>query len=280
MGTSTRSASSRATRGRTDIKRRAGPRYRQLADCLIEDIRSGRRPVGSTLPGELELMSQFGVSRHTVREALRRLDAIGLIERRRRLGTVVKASEPTETYRHSVRSLADLLQYPSDSRLVKLGVQVIELGTNTARALGCRAGGRWIQVDALRRRGRRGTPICSVEIHLRPELAAVVRDIGRSPLRVFELVERSVGRRVAHVEVDVSAHLLTPHVAALLEVPAGSPSLRIVRRYYDDAGELFEATSSEHPAHRFSFSLDLKREWLRPAEAGELVGLAKAAARQ
>ena len=47
------------------------PRYKQLAETLIADVRAGKIKVGATLPGELELVDRFGVSRHTVREALR-----------------------------------------------------------------------------------------------------------------------------------------------------------------------------------------------------------------
>lgn len=241
-----------------------GPRYRQLAERLIEEIRRGERPVGSTLPGELELMNRFGVSRHTVREALRRLEAIGLIERRRRRGTIVRATEPTESYQHTVRSLADLLQYPPDSRLEPIDTATVDLDASTARVLGCKPGGRWARLRAVRRLHGAGAPICRVDVYLLPELATVLRDVGRQPLRVFELVEQRFGRRVANVRIDVSAHSLAREAAERLGVPAGSPSLRVVRRYYDDGGRLFEVTLSEHPADRFAFSLELQREWLRP----------------
>ncbi len=49
----------------------------------------GRFPVGSTLPGDVELMELFGVSRTALREALKTLAAKGLIESKTKVGTKV-----------------------------------------------------------------------------------------------------------------------------------------------------------------------------------------------
>jgi GntR family transcriptional regulator len=242
------------------------PRYRTLADTLIREIRSGRRAVGSNLPSELELMRSFGVSRHTVREALRRLEDIGLIERRRRLGTRVRSRKPVEAYSQTVRSLADLLQYPAQCRLVLLESGPVVVAAQLARVLGCEPGSEWYRLRALRRLGRRGPAICQVDIHVLPEFAALVSDLGRSRLRVFELIEQRFGRRVANVRVDIAARPLDGSVARALDVAAGSPSLTVVRRYYDDAGTLFETALSEHAADRYSYTLDLRREWLVHAD--------------
>ena len=56
--------------------------YERVARELVEAISSGRYPLGSRLPTELELCAQFGASRNTVRAALRELQDLGLIERR------------------------------------------------------------------------------------------------------------------------------------------------------------------------------------------------------
>ncbi len=74
---------------------RGQPRYLLLAQDLIQDIDTGRYPVGSLLPTELELCEQFGVSRHTVREAVRRLREMGLVTRHQGIGTRVKAKAAT-----------------------------------------------------------------------------------------------------------------------------------------------------------------------------------------
>ena len=53
------------------------PAWRQLQADLLSRLQSGE--FGDALPGEFELAEQYGVSRHTVREALRELRAEGTI---------------------------------------------------------------------------------------------------------------------------------------------------------------------------------------------------------
>ncbi|MGH3586790.1 MAG: winged helix-turn-helix domain-containing protein, partial [Pseudonocardia sp.] len=49
------------------------PLAAQVADALLERVRSGEWPIGHRLPGETTLAAQLGVGRSTVREAVREL---------------------------------------------------------------------------------------------------------------------------------------------------------------------------------------------------------------
>ncbi|MBU2409601.1 MAG: GntR family transcriptional regulator, partial [Gammaproteobacteria bacterium] len=49
------------------------PLYASLAQALTRDIAQKRYPVGGLLPTEDAIASRYGVSRHTVRQALREL---------------------------------------------------------------------------------------------------------------------------------------------------------------------------------------------------------------
>ncbi|KPQ21740.1 MAG: GntR family transcriptional regulator, partial [Porphyrobacter sp. HL-46] len=66
------------------------PRYLQLASELREAILKGEFAGGRQFPTETVLCRKYDVSRYTIREALRRLEAEGLIQRRRGSGTTVQ----------------------------------------------------------------------------------------------------------------------------------------------------------------------------------------------
>lgn len=238
-----------------------GKRYQQVAEALIDGIRSGRVPVGGNLPGELELVASFGVSRHTVREALRRLEELGLIGRRQGVGTRVLSREPVESYVQAVRAPAALLQYPEGSRLAVRDTEPLKAGRALARLIGCKTGSHWLHVSCLRRFDDARPPVCWSDLYLVPEYEDIVPKIGRQAGLVHELIEREHGRQVVAVDVSIMARSIPARMAKELGVAADSPSLTVVRRYTDRDGTLFLASVSEHPGDRFTYSMSLERGW-------------------
>ncbi|NIP76828.1 MAG: UTRA domain-containing protein [Xanthomonadales bacterium] len=237
------------------------PRYRALAEKLLDDIRMGVLPVGERLPGELELQESHGVSRHTVREALRVLDDLGLIERRAGIGTVVVSRGAEPSFVQMVREPAELMRYPENSRLVVGNVEEITVDRGLAAVLKVPTGSQWARIRAVRTLEESGLPICWVDIYVRPEYADVARRIGRSRLPVYEIIAHDFGEVISRVEMDIRAGLVSEEAAALLKVEPGTPSLRLVRRYVGRNRRKFEVSVSEHPAERFNYTLEFRRGW-------------------
>lgn len=67
----------------------ADPMYRRIADELRQEIESGRLAPGSQLPTELEFRERFDASRNTIRDAIKALIVLGLVETRPGQGTFV-----------------------------------------------------------------------------------------------------------------------------------------------------------------------------------------------
>jgi DNA-binding FadR family transcriptional regulator len=86
------------TNRRQPPPRRATSNRRGLAASAVEDllaqIASGRLKPGDRLPPEPEAAARFGVSRPTMRQALKTLEAAGVLESRPRRGTVLARSSP------------------------------------------------------------------------------------------------------------------------------------------------------------------------------------------
>lgn len=76
----------------------ANPMYRQIAEDLREQIESGLLEPGQQLRTELELRETYSASRNTVRDAIKWLTTLGLVETRPGQGTfVVKKIDPFVT---------------------------------------------------------------------------------------------------------------------------------------------------------------------------------------
>lgn len=76
------------------VKYDSRPLYLQAEEALNRLIQDGTFRVGDRLPPEPELAQRLGISRATLREALRAFEDKGLITRRRGLGTFINAPTP------------------------------------------------------------------------------------------------------------------------------------------------------------------------------------------
>jgi GntR family transcriptional regulator len=73
----------------------SSPMYRQIAEDLRSQIEAGYPKPGQQLETELELRERFGASRNTVRDAIKLLTALGLVETKPGQGTfVVRKIDP------------------------------------------------------------------------------------------------------------------------------------------------------------------------------------------
>ena len=118
----------------------ARPRlFDEIADALLDRIRSGELKPGDRLPPERRLVEQFGASRTAVREALRALAARGLVESHVGRGTYVR--RPTS--RHLSDKLRNVFADSASPAQVRAARAWLE-GELVARAAGA---------DEVRRNG-------------------------------------------------------------------------------------------------------------------------------
>ena len=69
--------------------------YEEIADQLLDKIKSGELSPGSKLDSVQSLAEGFDVGRSAVREALSALRAMGLVEMRQGEGTFIKQYDPS-----------------------------------------------------------------------------------------------------------------------------------------------------------------------------------------
>ena len=69
---------------------RKGRRYEQVAEQIQKLVAEGVLQPGDRLPAERELAAQFGIGRSSLRDAIRTLEVMGLVESRHGHGTVIR----------------------------------------------------------------------------------------------------------------------------------------------------------------------------------------------
>ena len=234
------------------------PRYLEIEEQLQREIAEGKWPVGEQLEPEQALATRFKVSRFTIREAMSRLEEKGMISRQRRRGTVVLSDRPAQVMVQKLRSMDELLQYSPKTRLAVRRTTIIEADIALAGLLQCPVGTRWARIETVRTEGGR-PPVCWSDIYVPEKYAGIAAQIGQSGTPTFRLIENHFGVFATDITAELFAGALSQEKAAALDVEPGSAAFIIVRRYRDSDGRAFEVSVSEHPAGRFSYSIDLTR---------------------
>ncbi|HXB27546.1 MAG TPA: GntR family transcriptional regulator [Gemmatimonadaceae bacterium] len=235
------------------------PRYQQIADELVAQIGASVYPVGGLLPTEMELCAHYAASRSTVREALRLVRDAGLISRRRKTGTAVVAQVPPVSYRQPTNAISDLLQYGENTRIETLSERRVICDAPLAGLLECREGHAWLKVTSLRTVPDDPRPICMTTAYVDAGLPDIGQRLGHVTGPISAMLEQVYGIRIARVEQSIQAIRLGRRQAALLRAEPGSPALRAIRRYYQEAGPLIELSSAIHPGDRFTYVTSLVR---------------------
>ncbi len=238
------------------------PRYRQVAQTLLTEIQGGRYPVGGLLPTEHQLCEEFGASRFTVREAIRQLAQLGLVNRQPGVGTRVRAKSAISGYRQEMQRLSDLHQYSAETEFEVLHSAPIEVERDLAQMLRAKSGQVWLRVEGVRRAGAAPMPICFTEIYIHPAFRAVTGLAGRrSREPVYALIEQQFGEEVVAIDQQIRAVAVSASMGRILGAKPGSPALWICRHYTNRRGETIEVAISTHPAERFSYSETFRRDW-------------------
>lgn len=235
------------------------PRYLQMASELREAIVAGEF-TGQSFPTETVLCERFDVSRFTVREALRRLEAEGLITRRRGSGTTVQPPAARGGALHQpISNVGELLQYARGCAVVYRPSGEGPLPEWIAEQVAPDTNGRWKSFSGLRQQEIGEKPIAATTAYFHERLGEAVDalDLNASSRTLFSQIEASAGVRASTVSQDIQAVAADETIARLLDVEPDSPVLQILRCYIDPKGQVFEISVSHHPGDRFAYAMHI-----------------------
>jgi DNA-binding GntR family transcriptional regulator len=234
------------------------PLYARIETRLRDAIAEGRYPVGALLPTEAELCRSMKVSRHTVREALRRLVDAGLVERRQGAGSVVIAREPPKGEVQAIRNIDGLMQYAANTRFLIHRQGMAPLGRDDAAQTLGEVGVPWLKLEGLRV-GTDGRPLATVEVLVHPRFAGIAPDLPERSA-IYRAIEQRFEVEVAEVLQEISAGAMPPAIAAALHRKPRDVGMLFQRRYLLPGGETMLVSRSWHPAERFTYAMRLRRQ--------------------
>jgi DNA-binding GntR family transcriptional regulator len=228
------------------------PLYYQAAQALEEAIEDGRLPRGSKLDSELDLAEQLGISRPTMRAALKQLVDKGLLMRRRGIGTIV-APQPVRRAVALTSLYDDLKASGREPRTHVLTLEEVLCPPDVAEHLGLGPSAPVLRFERLRIAG--SDPIA---------LMCNVVPVGLLEIEKEDLEQ--AGLYELFRESSITPHVATQRVGArkagareaeLLEIEPGDPVLAMTRTAYDTSGRPIEYGSHSYPAESYWFEMML-----------------------
>jgi GntR family transcriptional regulator len=215
-------------------KPRSIPLHHQVFLVLQDAITESRYAPDEALPSEEELAKRFGVSRVTIRSAMEKLDALGLVERRQGVGTFVRelsGPQPLTVPMVDLQARSREIVRTTIAHVVEFGFEPAPRHVRTH----FQARPDDLFQRAVRIRYMRDRPILQVTTYI-PE--SIGRQFGQNDMEggsLYGILER-FGITFASGEQIVTAAAADPVVAERLNVAIGAPLLKVVRVHFDTIG--------------------------------------------
>lgn len=233
------------------------PLYHQIFLALRDEILSGRRPYGSSLPTEHQLAEIFGVSRITARRALDELAQNEFVERRRRTGTrVVYKSAMKPISANLEQTVEALLAFTKDTRVKVLSVKEVAADEDAAQALRLATGAPVVR--AVRLRILDGEPLGEIVSHIPATVARGMIDKAALQSNPILSVIRDLGHQIIGGWQTVSALSADPVLASTLEIEPRAAVLQVERVVTGEGEAPLLHTVARYRADRYRLSLDLR----------------------
>lgn len=234
------------------------PLYVQLETALLERIREEGLKPGDRLPSEAEIEEQYQVSRATIRTALNRLVAGGLIERMQGLGSFVARPRPThKTLLNSFTENMRAQGFRPHRKLLRTGVVSPDDEIRSALRLPL---GDCQSIDRLLLADDRPIAIARTWVPVdllgdRLDLFSVEALVSASLYEVLQGPE--IGLRLARGTETIRAASASRADARLLECRTGSPTLVVRRTAFDPGERPVEYSVMTFAGDRYEYHVEL-----------------------
>ncbi|MDB5561719.1 MAG: putative transcriptional regulator of N-Acetylglucosamine utilization, GntR family [Hyphomicrobiales bacterium] len=229
-------------------RRRPEPLWHQAETSLRALIEKGEWATGTQIPNEDRLGAMLGISRITVRHALRNLEEAGLLRREHGRGTFVRSA----TVVAGARGLTSFTEEMATLGLVVgtklLDAEIILAPADIADALEIPLGEPLVKLRRLRLGNN--SPIGIQTAHLPvarvPGLFERALEVGS----LYTTLRSHYGIEPVEAHEVYRVGLVAEEDAELIQLPAGTPAF-VVQRIAFDARGPFEFTVSTMRADRY-----------------------------
>jgi len=241
--------------GTLRIRRQRQALYALAQDKLLNLIHSGVLSPGTQLPSQEELASMLGVSRPTVREAIRGIAQMGLITQRQGVGTFVSSgnwriNEGMEIL-ESLESMADRQGW----RCGSTAVDIRQMPANAALAQRFGVSEETPINKVSRIKTADGQPVASMADYVLQDVLPIEELPRQFAGSVLDILLSRKEPEIDYAIATWTACTGTPDIAAGLRVSSDTPLLFTIETVYAKDGRLVEIGETYFVTNFFRFHI-------------------------
>lgn len=232
------------------------PLHIQIREAIRSQVREGKLvDAEGRLMTEAELVKHFGVSRITIRNAIRPLVEEGMFARERGRGTFLQSNKP-ENWVGRLMGFSETIRDAG----FEPGARILHMGMTKTHDAGVRDALRERAVWELKRvRLADQTPIAIEHAFYPPDIGLELENRDLVSIVMYRVFEQELGLEIKEASQSISATLANETNAALLGVEPGSPLLAMERLTTGLEGRPLELLRSVYLPEYFRFSINLTR---------------------
>ncbi|MGN7398900.1 GntR family transcriptional regulator [Cytobacillus praedii] len=230
--------------------------YLQVIDHLKQDIENGIYKEREKLPSEFDLAKQLGVSRATLREALRILEEENVIIRRHGVGTFVNAKPLFTSGIEQLSSVTDMiLQAGMKPGTIFLSSSTIGPTEEDIRRFSCTMDEEIVVIERVRTANGEPVVYCIDKV---PD-KILTGTFSHEQESIFNMLENGTSRRIAYAVASIEPIGYHEKVSPILECDPETALLVLKQMHFDEMDEPILYSVNYFRADKFSFQVLRKR---------------------
>lgn len=230
--------------------------YLQVIDKIKQNIEKGIFKEKERLPSEFDLSKQLGVSRATLREALRILEEENIIVRRHGVGTFVNTKPTFLSGIEQLNSITHMIEQAGmKAGTIFLSSQIQELSENDLTRFACGEDEQILFVERVRTANGEPVVYCMDKVpqKILPENFEYKQE------SLLEILEKQAGKHISYAVANIEPLGYHEQVSPILQCEPETALLVLKQMHYDQHDEPILYSINYFKADQFSFQVLRKR---------------------
>ncbi|ANU27997.1 GntR family transcriptional regulator [Planococcus versutus] len=231
--------------------------YLQVIDRMKQDIAAGVYKEKEKLPSEFELSKTLGVSRATLREALRLLEEDNTIVRRHGVGTFVNSKPLFSSGIEQLTSVSDMIrQAGMEPGAIYLSTLESLSSEEDIKRFHCTGDDTIITIERVRTANGDPVVYCIDKV---PSNYLPSDFLGRTESSIFTAIEESGNIHISYAVTFIDPTGYHEDASPILECEPETALLVLKQLHYDEDDRLVLYSKNYFRADKFSFHVVRKR---------------------